>query len=41
MWDSKRDTDIKNRLLDCVGEVEGGGMIWENCTETCILPYVK
>ena len=40
MRDSKRDTDIKNRLLDSVGEGEGG-MIWENSIETCILPYVK
>ena len=41
MWDSKRDTDVKNRLLDPVGEVKGG-MIWENSIETCIiLPYVK
>ena len=40
MQDSKRDTDIKNRLLDSVGEGEGG-MIWENSFETCILPYVK
>ena len=40
MLDSKRDTDIKNRLLDSVGEGEGG-MIWENAIETCILPYVK
>ena len=24
MWDSKRDTDIKNRLLDSVGGGEGG-----------------
>ena len=40
MWDSKRDTDIKNRLLDFVGEGEGE-MIWENSTETCILLYVK
>ena len=39
MWDSKRDTDIKNRLLDSVGEGEDG-MIWENSIETCILPYV-
>ena len=39
MWDSKRDTDVKNRLLDSVGEGEGG-MIWENGIETCILPYV-
>ena len=37
---SKRDTDVKNRLLDSVGEGEGG-MIWENNIETCILPYVK
>ena len=37
---SKRDTDVKNRLLDSVGEGEGW-MIWENSIETCILPYVK
>lgn len=36
MQDSKRDTEIKNSLLDSVGEDEGG-MIWENCTETCIM----
>ena len=40
MKDSKRDTDVKNRLLDLVGEGEGG-KIWENSIETCILPYVK
>ena len=40
MQGSKRDTDVKNRLLDSVGEGEGG-MIWENSIETCILPYVK
>ena len=40
MQDSKRDTDVKNRLLDLVGEGEGG-MIWENSIETCILSYVK
>ena len=40
MWDSKRDTDVKNRLLDSVGEGEGG-MIWEKSIETCILSYVK
>ena len=39
MWDSKRDTDMKNRLLDSVGEGKGG-MIWETSIETCILPYV-
>ena len=36
MKDRKRDTDVQNSLLDSVGEEEGG-MIWENCTETCIL----
>ena len=40
MQDSKRDTDIKNRLLDSVGEGEGG-MIWENGIETCILSCKK
>ena len=40
MQDSKRDTDVKNRLLDSVGEGEGG-MMWENSSEMCILPYVK
>ena len=40
MQDSKRDTDIKKRLLDSVGEGKDG-MIWENSTETYILPYVK
>ena len=40
MQDSKTDADIKNRLLDSVGEGEGG-MIWESNTETGILPYVK
>ena len=36
----KRDTDVKNRLLDSVGEGEGG-VIWENNIETYTLPYVK
>ena len=40
MRNSKKDTDIKNRLLDSVGEGKGG-MICENSIETCILPYVK
>ena len=39
MQDSERDTDVKNRLLDSVGEGEGG--IWENSIETCMLSYVK
>ena len=33
MQDSKRHTDVKNRLLDSMGEGEGG-MIWENGIET-------
>ena len=39
MRDSKRDTDVYNSLLDSVGE--GGGMIWENGTKTCIISYKK
>jgi len=35
MQGSKGDTDVKNRLLDLVGEGEGG-MIWENRVETYI-----
>ena len=40
MQGSKRDTDVKNRILDSVGEGEGG-MIWENGIETCITSYMK
>ena len=40
MQDINRDIDIKNSLLDSVGE-GGDGMIWENGIETCILSYVK
>ena len=40
MRNSKRDTDVKNRLLDSVGEGEGG-MIWENGIEACILSCKK
>ena len=40
MQNRKRDTDVENRLLDSVGEGEGG-MIWENSIETCILSSVK
>ena len=36
----KRDTDVQNRLLDSVGESEGG-MFRENSIETCILSVVK
>ena len=40
MQDSKRDTNVKNRLLDSVGEGEGG-VIWENGIETCVISYKK
>ena len=40
MQNRKRDTDVQNRLLDSVGEGEGG-MFQENSIETCILPMVK
>ena len=40
MQDSTIDTDVKSRLLDSVGE-GNGGMIWENSSEACMLPYVK
>ena len=40
MQDSERDTDVKNRLSDSVGEGEGG-VTWENSIETCMLSYVK
>ena len=39
MQDSKRDTDVKNSLLDFVGEGEGG-MIWKGSVEMGILSYV-
>ena len=40
MQNRKRDTDVQNRLLDTVGEGEGG-MFRENSTETSILSRVK
>ena len=40
MWDSKRDTDVKNSLLDSVGEGKDG-MIWEGSVEMCIILHVK
>ena len=40
MQNRKRDTDVQNRLLDSVGEGEGG-MFQENSMETCILSRVK
>ena len=41
MQDRKRDTDVQNRLLDSVGEGEGGIFFRENSTETSILSRVK
>ena len=40
MQNRKRDTDVQNRLLDSVGEDEGG-MFQENSIKTCILSRVK
>ena len=40
MQNRKRDTDVQNRILDPVGEGEGG-MFGEKSIETCILPRVK
>ena len=40
MRDRKRDTDVQNRLLDSVGEGEGG-MFQENSIKTCILSRVE
>ena len=40
MQNRKRDTDVQNRLLDSVGEGEGG-MFQENSIKTCILSIVK
>ena len=40
MQNRKRNTDVQSRLLDSVGEGEGG-MFRENSIETCILSRVK
>ena len=40
MQNRKRDTDVQNRILDSVGEEEGG-MFQENSIETCMLSRVK
>ena len=40
MQNRKRHTDVQNRLLNSVGEGEGG-MFRENSIETCILSRVK
>ena len=40
MQNRKRDTDVQNRILDSVGEGEGG-MFRKNSIETCILSRMK
>ena len=40
MQNRKKDTDVQNRLLDSVGEGEGG-MFQENSIETCTLSRVE
>ena len=40
MQNRKGDTDVQNRLLDSVGEGEGG-MFRENSIKTCILSRMK
>ena len=40
MQDRKRDIDVQNRLLDSLGECEGG-VFRENSIKTCILSTVK
>ena len=40
MQNRKRDTNVQNRLLDSVGEGEGG-MFRENSIETSILSRIK
>ena len=40
MQNRKRDTDVQDRLLDSMGESEGG-MFQENSIKTCILSRVK
>ena len=40
MQNRKRDTDVQNRLLESVGEGEGG-MFQENSIKTCLLSRVK
>ena len=40
MQNRKRDTDVQNRLLDSVGE-DNGGIFQENSIKTCILSRVK
>ena len=40
MQNRKRDTDVQNRLLDSVGEGEGG-MFQENSIKTCVFFRMK
>ena len=40
MQNRKRDTDVQNRILDSMGEGEGG-VFRENSIKTCILSRMK
>ena len=40
LYSKQRDTDVQNRILDSVGEGEGG-TFRENSIKTCILSNVK
>ena len=40
VYETARDTDVWNSLMDSVGEGEGG-KIWENGIETCIISCMK
>ena len=40
MQNRKRDTEVQKRILESVGEGEGG-MFRENSIKTCILSRVK
>ena len=40
LWGSSGDTDMESRLVDTVGEGEGGTN-WDSRMETSALPYVK
>ena len=40
VYETARDTDVWNSLMDSVGEGEGG-KIWENGIETCKISCMK
>ena len=38
VYETAKETDVQNSLLDSAGEEEGG-MIWENGIEICIISH--